>query len=132
MIYVVQKTQWKKAKFVENQLETYMCEEKDIVYIGTKDLTKCIDYAEKESVNGNDTCLFHIYYISPSRCNFMSFSSGLSHHTHLEKMVLYQGNVMIRDNKLPEDTLIFDRDLKRISQNFNKDIQTFRMIHKYS
>ena len=136
MIYVVQKTKWKKVKLMKNQLESYMCEEKDIVYIGTKELTKCIDYAETESVNGNDSSLYHIYYISPSKCNFMSFSSGLSHHTHLEKMILYRGNVLIRDNKMTEsktNTLIFDKDLRKIDNTiFNKDIQTFRIIHKYT
>jgi hypothetical protein len=131
MIYVVQKTKWQKTIFSDNQLETSVCEDKDIVYIGTKDLTKCLDYAETESVKDNEKSLYHIYYISPSKCNFMSFTSGLSHHTHLEKMILYRGNVMIRNSTLSDNTLIFDKELRKIDSNFNKDIQTFRLILSY-
>ena len=131
MIYVVQKTKWQKTVFSDKQLETSVCEDKDIVYIGTKDLTKCLDYAEKESAKDNEKSLYHIYYISPSRCNFMSFTSGLSHHTHLEKMILYQGNVMVRNSTLTENALIFDKELRKIDNSFNKDIQTFRLIHSY-
>ena len=131
MIYVVQKTKWQKTFFSDKQLETSVCEDKDIVYIGTKDLTKCLDYAETESAKDNEKSLYHIYYISPSRCNFMSFTSGLSHHTHLEKMILYQGNVMVRNSTLSENALIFDKELRKIDNSFNKDIQTFRLIHSY-
>ncbi len=131
MIYVIQKTKWKKTTLANKQLETCVCEDKDIVYIGTKDLTKCIEYAEKESTKDDENSLYHIYYISPSRCNFMSFSSGLSHHNHLEKMILYQGNVMLRNRSSESNTLFFDKDLCKIDTTFNKDIQTFRLIHRY-
>ena len=51
-------------------------------------------------------------------------------------MILYRGNVLIRDNKMTEsktNTLIFDKDLRKIDNTiFNKDIQTFRIIHKYT
>ena len=120
-----------KTTFANKQLETSVCEDKDIVYIGTKDLTKCIEYAENESAKDNSKSLYHIYYISPSRCNFMSFSSGLSHHNHLEKMILYQGNVMIRNSESDSNTLVFDKNLCKIDTTFNKDIQTFRLIHSY-
>ena len=46
MIYVVQKTK-EKSKTNRKSIESYMCEEKDIVYIGTKELTKCIDYRDR-------------------------------------------------------------------------------------
>ena len=46
-------------------------------------------------------------------------------------MILYQGNVMVRNSTLSENALIFDKELRKIDNSFNKDIQTFRLIHSY-
>lgn len=133
MIHLVIKTQWENTKLDNKILETQSIKNKDIVFIGSgnNSMTKCVEYAEKESMASDDKTLYHIYSIITSRCNYMTFNSGLSNHTHLEKMIIYKGDVMIR--KIDTDTtdlLSFDSNLSPKNNSFNNEIQTFMIIHK--
>ena len=64
MIHLVIKTQWDNTKLDNKILETQSIKNKDIVFIGTgNSMTKCVEYAEKESITSDDKTLYHIYSI---------------------------------------------------------------------
>ena len=136
MIHIVVKSEWSNIKLTNKKnVETCDIIDKDIVFIGSgnNSITKCVEYAEKKSIESNDKSLYHIYSIITSRCNYMTFNSGLSNHTHLEKMIIYKGNVLVRNNEYDindSEVLIFDNNLNPKGNNvFDKRNQYFIIVH---
>ena len=136
MIHLVVKSEWSNIK-ITNTKNIEACEllDKDIVFIGSgnNSTTNCVEYAEKQSVESNENIMYHIYSIITSRCNYMTFNSGMSNHTHLEKMVIYKGNLLVRNNNYEMDdsaVLIFDNNLNPKGNNvFDKRNQYFIIVH---
>lgn len=115
---------------LNNDVETSNLNDSDMIYFGEGDNSsiKCIEYAEKLSLESDNKTTYHIYGINFSRCKYMTFASGLSNHTHLEKCVLYKGNTMIRKkNYITDDIVFFDSDFK--NKKFKEPIYKFTIIH---
>ena len=127
MIYIVNSCRWKKIKQKENIVETSNLIDTDIVYIG-ENITKCVEYVEEESNKSNKYTTFHIIGINFSRCQYMTFRTGLSNHTHLEKFVCYNGNTMIRHFGENNEVMLFNSDLEPML-DLKEPVQKFLIIH---
>jgi len=127
MIYIVNSCRWKKIKQKDNIVETSNLIDTDIVYIG-ENVTKCVEYVEEESNKSNKYTTFHIIGINFSRCQYMTFRTGLSNHTHLEKFICYNGNTMIRHFGENNEVMLFNSDFEPML-DLKEPVQKFRIIH---
>ena len=127
MIYIVNCCRWTKITQQNKLVETSELNDTDIVYIG-ENVNKCVEYAEEESNKSNKYTTFHIIGIAFSKCQYMTFRTGLSNHTHLEKFICYNGNTMIRQIGNNNEVMSFNSDLEPMT-DLTEPVQKFLIIH---